>query len=159
MITVKLRDETAEDESFLRQVYECSRAQELAMMPWTAEQRAAFLGFQFDAQASHYRSQFPDASFQIILASEESVGRLYVERRQDEIRVLDIVVLTDFRNRGIGTTLIRDLLREADEANKCVTVWVEKFNPSQATFQKLGFVKIQEDGFSDLMEYRPARNR
>lgn|SRR5262249_39569646 len=151
-----LRDASPEDDTFLRKVYACTRAQEMALVPWSEEQREAFLRFQFDAQDSHYRAKFPDASYQIILSEDQPVGRLYVSREADEIRILDITVLPEHRAQGIGTSLLRRLLSEADESRRRVTVWIEQFNPSQVTFQHLGFKISQDDGYNNLLEYQPA---
>jgi len=157
-MTITLREVMPEDEALLREIYACTRAAELAMVPWSDEQREAFLRFQFDAQDSHYRSQFPEASYQLILKNTEPVGRLYVLRDATEIRILDITVLPQYRNAGIGTSLIRDVLAEADHSGQTVTIWVEQFNPSQALFQRLGFVKIQDDGYSDLFQSVPGNS-
>ncbi len=154
-MTITLRDVAPEDEGFLREVFGCTRAQELAAVSWDNEQREAFLRFQFDAQDSHYRSQYPEASYQLILNDTEPVGRLYVFRTAAEIRILDITVLPQYRNTGIGTSLIRDLVADADRGAKAVTIWVEQFNPSRKLFQRLGFAKIQDDGYNELLEYRP----
>src|SRR5436305_85901 len=154
-MTITLRDVAPDDEPFLREVYACTRAQELSLVPWTDEQREAFLRFQFDAQDSHYRSQYPEASFQIVLDEGKAVGRLYVAREPTEIRILDFTILPQFRSAGIGTSLMRSVLTEADQANQTVTIWVEHFNPSLALFQRLGFGSIREDGYNTLMEYRP----
>jgi len=157
-MTITLREVMPEDEALLREIYACTRAAELAMVPWSDEQREAFLRFQFDAQDSHYRSQFPEASYQLILKNTEPVGRLYVLRDATEIRILDITVLPQYRNAGIGTSLIRDVLAEADRSGQTVTIWVEQFNPSQALFQRLGFAKIQDDGYSDLFQSVPGNS-
>ena len=79
-MSILLRDVTAEDERFLREVYASTRALELSLVPWSDEQREAFLKFQFDAQDAHYRRQYPEASFQVILKEAEPVGRLYLVR-------------------------------------------------------------------------------
>jgi ribosomal protein S18 acetylase RimI-like enzyme len=150
-----LRDATAEDDAFLRQVYACTRAEEMAMVPWTDEQREAFLRFQFDAQDSYYRSQYPEASYQIILSDEAALGRLYVYRSPTDIRILDITILPEHRAAGLGTSLIRVLQAEAEQSNKPLTVWVENFNRSQTLFKRLGFSIIQEEGHNNLLEYRP----
>ena len=125
------------------------------MVPFTEEQRETFLRFQFDAQDQHYRKQYPNASYQVILKDTEPIGRFYVSRDSDQIRILDITVLPDYRSAGFGSTLIRELLAEADENNQRVNVWVEQFNPSQALFRRLGFTVIGDDGYNNLMEYCP----
>jgi len=155
-MSILLRDATAEDEPLLREAYASTRAMELAMVPWSDEQRAAFLKFQFDAQDSHYREHYPEASRQIILKDTEPVGRLYVLRGSTQIKILDITVLPQYRNAGVGTTLLRELLAEAEQTARTVVIWVEHFNPSQNLFQRLGFSKIEEHDFNHLMEWHPG---
>jgi len=153
-MTITLRDATAEDEGFLRQVYACTRAEEMALVPWTEEQREAFLRFQFDAQDSYYRSQFPEAAYQIILKDGAPVGRLYVYRNSTDMRILDITILPEHRAAGVRTSLIRDLQAEAEESNQPLNIWVENFNRSQSLFKRLGFLIVQEEGYNNLLEYR-----
>jgi ribosomal protein S18 acetylase RimI-like enzyme len=151
-MAITLRDETEEDAVFLLEVYRSTRAAELALVPWSDGQKESFLRFQFDAQHSSYRERFPEASYNIILQDDEPIGRLYVLREDDEIRILDITVLPRCRNAGVGTSLIRELLTEGTQTNKPVCIWIEHFNPSLHLFERLGFSKIQEDGFNCLLE-------
>jgi ribosomal protein S18 acetylase RimI-like enzyme len=153
---IKLRDALPEDESFLFEVYASTRAQEMAFVPWDDEQRKSFLTMQFVAQHSHYRQQFPDASYSVILRDDSPVGRFYVLREKGEIRILDITVLPEYRSGGIGTALLRDLLDEAAQAEKSVQIYVETFNPSLRLFERLGFKSIAEEGINFLMEWRPV---
>src|SRR6266545_808472 len=117
---ITLRDVVPEDESFLFEVYASTRAQEMALVPWDDEQRKSFLKMQCAAQFSHYREQFPDASYCVILRDDSAVGRLYVLREEREIRILDITVLPEYRNGGVGTTLLLGLLDEAAQSEKRV---------------------------------------
>lgn len=54
----------------------------------------------------------------MIVSDRQSVGRLYVSRWPEEIRVVDIALLPDFCNRGIGTTLLQRLQAEAQASGK-----------------------------------------
>ena len=153
---ITLREETPEDESFLLEVYASTRAQEMALVPWSDEQREAFVRSQFNAQHSYYQAQFPDASYQVIMVNGERAGRVYVLREPKAIRILDITLLPRHRNAGIGSSLMHELLAEGAREGKAVNIWVENFNPSLKLFERLGFVRIQEEGFNYLMEYRPT---
>jgi ribosomal protein S18 acetylase RimI-like enzyme len=90
----------------------------------------------------------------MILAEGQSVGRLYVDRRETEIRILDVTLLPESRGRGIGTLVIQELMKEAAQANKSMSIYVESFNRSLGLFQRLGFVKTEENGALWLMEWR-----
>jgi L-amino acid N-acyltransferase YncA len=149
-----LRPVQEEDEALLLAIYSSSRADEMALLPWDTAQKQAFLQMQFSAQQRHYREYFPQARHEMILAGGQPVGRLYVDRRATEIRILDVTLLTEARGRGIGTAILQDLMKEAVNANKSLSIHVESFSRSLGLFQRLGFVKIEESGASWLMEWR-----
>lgn len=146
-----------DDESFLRQVYASTRLEELAPLGWSAVQQDMFLRQQFDAQHYHYQAHYDDASFQLILCDGNPAGRLYVARWPDEIRVIDIALLPEYRHRGIGGRLLRDLLNEAARDGKRVTIHVEKFNPALRLYQRLNFVPIADHGVYWFMQWSPER--
>jgi len=153
-MSITLRDATAEDDAFLCEVYASSRADELALVPWSQEQREAFVNSQFRAQHSYYHQQYPQASYQIILDDGEPAGRLYVLKEEENIQILDITVLPQYRGMGIGTSLIHKLLAEGVQRGMAVRIWVESFNPSRRFFERFGFSQIQEDGLNCLLECR-----
>ncbi|HMY76687.1 MAG TPA: GNAT family N-acetyltransferase, partial [Blastocatellia bacterium] len=151
---IRLRPVQPEDEAFLAAVYGTTRERELAMVPWTDEQRAAFIKFQCQAQLQHYQTEFPQAEHNIILFEDRPVGRIYVDRRETEIRILDITVLPQYRGQGIGAPLIRKVMEEAAQAGKAASIFVESYNPSMRLFKRLGFAQKYQDGFLVLMEWR-----
>ena len=155
-ITVTLREAQPDDEQFLLQVFACTRADEMAQVHWTDEQKAAFLQMQCNAQHSYYREQYPNADFRVILRNGEPVGRLYLNREPELFKILDITVLPEFRNNGIGTSLIQDILSEAAEKKSKVQIYVETFNPSVELFKTRGFSVLEEQGINYLLEWRPA---
>jgi ribosomal protein S18 acetylase RimI-like enzyme len=101
---------------------------------------------QFAAQDRYYHDQMPEASYQVVLVDGEPAGRLYVDRRRDEIHIVDIALLPEHRGRGLGTTLMRDVLDEADAAAKPVTIHVERFNRALRLYERLGFAQVEEQG-------------
>ena len=151
---VTLRPVAPEDEELLLELYASVRAEELAQVPWSDAQREAFVRMQFAAQQSHYRQHNPQATHDLILLDAQPVGRLYVARREREIRILDITILPAYRNRGLGTPLIRNLMSEAEGLGLPLNIWVESFNPSHRLFERLGFAVVEDDGVNHLMEWR-----
>ena len=152
-----LRPVVPEDREFLFQVYASTRTEELAVVPWTPEQKEAFLRMQFEAQDRYYRQQFPDASFQVVLVDGRPAGRLYLARATDEIRIIDIALLPADRGRGVGTGLLRDVLAEGASAGKPVRIHVERFNPAIRLYERLGFVMAEDKGVYLLMEWSARR--
>jgi ribosomal protein S18 acetylase RimI-like enzyme len=154
--TITLRSVNDSDEDFLLSVYGSSRAEELAQVPWSAEQKDAFVQMQFSAQTRHYAAEYPQAAHQIICADGTPVGRIYFDQSESAFHILDITVLPAHRNRGIGSFVLRQLLEEARMAGKPVTIYVENFNPSLSLFTRLGFQRAEENGFQLLLKKFPV---
>jgi ribosomal protein S18 acetylase RimI-like enzyme len=143
------------DEPFLYGVYASTREEELAPLPWDSAQKEAFLRMQFTAQQRFYQEQFPSAAFDVILRGDLPIGRLYVERRPDEIRVVDIALLPEYRRAGVGSVLMGQLLAEADAGGKPVRIHVEQYNPALRFYERLGFTVVGNTGVYYLMERQP----
>jgi ribosomal protein S18 acetylase RimI-like enzyme len=157
LMTVKLRPVRENDDAFLLKVYASTRADEMTLVPWSAEQKDAFVRMQFNAQRQSYLQQFPEAKYDIILRGDEPIGRLIVNRAEDAILLMDIALLPEYRGAGIGTVLIRDLQTEAAQVGKPLRIHVETFNPALRLYERLEFSKIGESGIYYEMEWHPGR--
>jgi ribosomal protein S18 acetylase RimI-like enzyme len=144
------------DLPFLSRLYASTRIEELAVTPWSAEQKAAFLSMQFQAQHAHYQQYYPTADWLVTMRGGVDIGRLYVDRWPSEHCVIDIAFLPEHRGSGFGGALMRDLLDEAAGAGKAVSIHVEKFNPAMRLYRRLGFVTEEDKGVYDLMRWRAA---
>jgi ribosomal protein S18 acetylase RimI-like enzyme len=155
--SIRFRSITSDDENFLYRLYASTRQEELAQTSWTEAEKEIFLKQQFSAQHQFYMKQFKRAKFDVVLKNNKPVGRLYVDRREDEIRLIDIALIPEFRNMGIGTSLLNDLLDEARKVNKPLRIHVEKYNPALQLYQRLNFKEIKDTGVYYLMEWTPER--
>ena len=144
------------DLPFLGRLYASTRTEELAVVPWSEVQKAAFLQQQFEAQHAHYQTYYPGADFLVIERGGGAIGRLYLSRGAQEHRIVDIAFLPEHRRQGLGGALLRDLLAEAAAAGKAVTIHVEKFNPAMGLYRRLGFDAVGEEGAYDLMRWERA---
>jgi len=86
----------------------------------------------------------------------DPVGRLYIDRRKTEIRIIDIAILPAFRSHGIGTQVLNWLFAEADNVQLPVSIHVEKYNRALHWYQRLGFQQLEDQGVYLLMERRPT---
>lgn len=155
-MTVSLRPFQPEDEEFLVKVYGSTREAELAMVPWDAARREAFVRAQLTAQLRHYQTEYPRAIHRIVELDGHPIGRIYVDRRPAEIRILDITLLPEHRGKGIGSPLIRALMDEAERDGKSLTIHLESFGPgsrSQSLFRRLGFRPGETNGFHILFAW------
>lgn len=153
---IGFRPELPEDEAFLSKLYATTRDVEMALTGWESAQKEAFLRMQFQFQTTHYRNHYSDASFQIILRDNAPIGRIYVHYGAREIRLMDIALLPEYRGSGIGGSILENLLAEAAQSGKSVTLHVEPFNPALRLYQRLGFKTIEDLGANLYMQWRPG---
>lgn len=155
-MNVTLRPATDADLDFLHRLYATTREDELKQVAWTGEQKAAFVSQQFHAQHQYWHENYTDTSWDLILLDGEPIGRLYVARWPDDIRIVDIALMPAHRGSGIGTRLIRALLDEGDASGRKVSIHVEIYNPARRLYERLGFVQAGDRGVYLLMERYPA---
>jgi ribosomal protein S18 acetylase RimI-like enzyme len=92
----------------------------------------------------------------VIEVDERPAGRLYVHRGPSDIRIMDIAVAPEFRGRGIGTRLLRDLMDEAEASGRKLSIHVEMNNPARSLYERLGFAPAGTHGVYVLMERAPV---
>jgi RimJ/RimL family protein N-acetyltransferase len=155
---IKLRPVSADDYDFLVALYGSTRAEEMAMVPWTTEQQETFIRLQFAAQQDHYAKKYPTASHDLIVCDDRPVGHLYVARMDQEIRIVDITLMPAERNAGIGSRLLEQLLDEANGSGKITSIYVEEFNPSLRLFERLGFSPSEQHGIHLLLQCNPSQH-
>jgi len=130
-----LREATPEDEPFLLEVYASTRIDELAGLGWSNDQIQAFIRMQFLARERSY----PRVDSRIIILDGRPVGRMMVDRGESAILLRDIALLAEYRNAGIGSRLIQDLMKEAAAAGKPIELHVVSTSPAVRLYERLGF--------------------
>jgi GNAT superfamily N-acetyltransferase len=150
-----LRPETEADTDFLMRLYASTREEELAQVPWNAEQKQEFVAGQFRAQRHHYRTFFGDAAFDVLEQHGEPAGRLYLQVRQTQLHIIDITLMPPRRGRGTGTAILQALQAAGRAHRKGVGIMVEKFNLAMRLYRRLGFVDLKDHGVYMEMEWLP----
>ena len=153
---VAFRPISRQDMEFLYTVYASTRTAELAVVDWPEAQKDAFLREQFNAQHRAYQDTYEGGDFLVILMNERAIGRLYVARWDKEIRIIDIALLPGYRNGGIGSGILTDILAEGARTAKRVTIHVEMFNPALRLYERLGFRRLGEHGVYHFMGWTPS---
>lgn len=153
---VSLRAETDHDHDFLLDLYASSREREMALLVhWSGGEKRDFLEQQFNAQRSHYRKHYPDASFDIIEHDARAIGRLYVAELEQELRLMDLTLMPAARNAGIGGRICRDIMARAERSGSIVSLHVEDDNPAKRLYDRLGFKVVGDVTFYKLMHWCP----
>lgn len=156
---LSLRWITDVDLPFLADLYASTRRDELAQTPWSEEERTKFLSWQFEAQHKHYLEHYPDCEFLVVEkaagAAMEPIGRLYLDRWAEEIRLVDIALLPAHRGGGHGGAILEGILAEGAKSGLPVSIHVESENPALRLYERLGFEHVDTNGVYHLMRWSP----
>lgn len=142
---IHLVQKNEHDEPFLFSLYCSVRADELSQWPMAEEQKLAFLHMQYTMQKQQYDVHYSNSDYYIIYHDEQQIGRLIVDRGAEAWRIVDISLLSSHQNLGFGSQLIQELLLEAKQHNKAVSLSVLRTNPAARLYERLGFRKQAED--------------
>jgi ribosomal protein S18 acetylase RimI-like enzyme len=152
---ITLAPEQPDDDAFLFELYSTTRAAEMALTPWNEEQRRAFLRQQYELRRFHYLRYHSGAEYLLIRRDSDPIGRIAIHRTENEIRIRDIALVPEYRDRGIGSQLIHELLVDAGCQNIPVTLHVERHNRAAGLYRRLGFCVIEDCGVYLLLKWVP----
>jgi len=154
-MTISRRLEVAEDEPFLRRLIIESAGEELAAWLWPEPVRDRLLSIQYTSRRQSIHANFPGAQSQVIVIEGESVGWLVVAELPGEIRLVEIMVAARHRGKGIGSTVMREVLSDADRSGKPVRLAVGVANSGAIyLYEEMGFRRIGGDAVRHEMERR-----
>jgi len=157
MDKVTTRPVKPDDEPFLLRLYADNRRREREQTTWTDQEWDEFILFQYNAQYRDYMARYPDAQNDIILYGESPVGRIWIGRDDEEIRLLDITIHSLHQSKGIGSFLIRGLQAEATESKRALRHMVAADNlAATRLYERLGFKFVYTQHLHNLMEWLPT---
>jgi ribosomal protein S18 acetylase RimI-like enzyme len=150
---LRLRPEREDDRDFRYRLFCASRPAELAqVLPAAVLQQV--MAHQFHAQTVSYRTDFPQARFDIIELAGAPIGRIVIDRPGTMVHIVDQAIVPALRSRGIGTAIMHALMDEAAAAGLPVRLTVASENdPSFRLYRRLGFVPIETIALYVRMEW------
>ncbi|UGQ44988.1 GNAT family N-acetyltransferase [Massilia endophytica] len=152
--TIEMRAAEPADQAFMEQLYALTRGDVSHMEGCDASTGALLLSLLYRARQSHFEKLYPYADLAIITEHELPIGRLYVNYSQDEIRIIDMSLLPECRNRGIGLGLLRSLQAQGVRMRVPLHVDVLLGSPAQRLLQRCGFVSQGSNGVYNAMSWQ-----
>lgn len=151
---IVLRPEQATDAAFLLALFRSHMLTELALMPVDMATKDQLVRMQFDSQTVTYRTQFPQARFDIAEQLGRPIGRLIVDRGADADCIVDFALLPECRGGGLGTAIIAAVLREQSRPVLCKVLYNNE--ASLRMCRRVGFVQIGGELPFLQLEWRPS---
>ena len=91
------------------------------------------------------------ACAEIVLVDGEESGILKLDRDATPWHLIQVQLLPELHGRGVGTRLLREVVRQARAAAIAVQLDVLKVNPARRLYERLGFVVAEDEGDSLAM--------
>ena len=95
------------------------------------------------------------ANYAIIQLKGEDIGAISVERHPTHVQLAQLYILPAHQNRGIGTSILRDLLREGKQTRKPVRLRILAVNPVRGLYEREGFRITSTTPERIFMEFQP----
>jgi ribosomal protein S18 acetylase RimI-like enzyme len=134
MREISLRPITGNDFEFLRQLHK------LALKSYITQT----WGWDEAWQRREFTEQFNSSNGEIVAVDGTDAGLLWVSEKPTEVKLASIRRLPQFQNQGLGTRLIKDVIRDAQAKGKPVVLHVLKVNPARRLYERLGFTVSEE---------------
>ena len=156
--SVTARAATEEDEAFLFALFTAVRSPEFAYSSLAPPQLDLLMKVQYAGQKQTYGVEYPGGD-QIVLLDGLPAGRIWLFRGEAEHRLVDISLLPEYRNRGIGGLLVSGAITAAGAAGVPLCCSVAVTNPASLRFhQRMGFQIVGRDEIYYDLAIDPGRN-
>lgn len=93
------------------------------------------------------------ASIEIITFEDQDIGMVKLVKTPDFWKLVQIQILPEFQNRGIGQSLIKNIQHQAGAQSISIALSVLRTNPAKRLYERLGFQVTLEKEKSYQMSY------
>lgn len=148
---VELRTACDQDEPFLFRLFCSIREPDFSFL--SEAERRAILKIQYAAAQRSVCMNWPHAQHMIVTKDDRPVGRFSTARSGNELHLIEIALLPEHQNQGIGRFLMEMLVKEAKD-NHAQRIRLNAYRSSRVVqfYQRSGFAIVNDDGMYLLME-------
>jgi ribosomal protein S18 acetylase RimI-like enzyme len=155
---IKLIHATENDSEFFMELFSEIKGSELLLHSWPPTIREQLLSMQYRGFMKSIQEEYPNHEDFLILFQSKMAGRLQIEKNDSFFRIINISLMPDFRGKGIGSYILKNILKEANLRQIPVELDVDVSNPAFFVYQNLGFNIIYCDEVKILMKYFPEKS-
>ena len=141
---VDRRCATPDDESLARRLHESGYRDVVVRQfgKWDSEQQEGFFVAKW----------FPE-KYAILLCNQVPCGYLWVEDTEDSVTIMEIVVLPEYHNRGIGSQVLKEEMARARARGVPVMLRVLKESRAISLYSRLGLREYDRTETHILMKW------
>ncbi|WP_223585050.1 GNAT family N-acetyltransferase [Sphingobacterium sp. GVS05A] len=143
ILEIKYRPALKSDQEFLL---------DLRIQTMNAHLTASSLPVSDEAHLQRINYQFEQAL--IIEIDKRAIGLLKIVRQADNIELIQIQIAVTYQGKGIGRRILNDLIEEAIESEKTITLSVLKTNKAKNLYSNVGFKIVDETESAYLMLFK-----
>lgn len=150
----ELKSIDIETEIELFEVFKECRSDLSWVTGFSETEKNQYLKTQFELEKTQFVTFYPKAEYYMVIKDNKCIGRLYIDYGENDIRILEIGLIEKYRNRGIGRSIIKNIIAKASEHNKSVSLQVSWFNEKALKlYEELGFFVVENNQVSYEMQF------
>ncbi len=143
-MVIELRAAASEDYDFVRRVHHRT------MQGYVED---FFGSWDQDYQDQRFAKRYKIEETWILVRGGTDAGWLAKRNLPQEIFLTEFYIAPEHQNRGTGTQVLRDLIADARQKTKTVSLGVMKNNPARRLYEREGFKVIGENDYKFLMKF------
>ena len=148
-----LRPVRADDEPFLSRLFYLAQLEMLKHANLNDSERDQLIAVVYAGFKRHYSMVAAALDDRLVVLDQEPIGRMIIIQSGSEIRLADLLILSPYRNRGIGSALISQLQTESIISKRPLRLCVVKHSPSVRLYRRLGFYLLEDAGVQWSLEW------
>lgn len=143
---IHLRPSTPEDVPFLRDLHHRAYRDVVSRQ---------FGVWDEEAQNEWFETALAAAEFSVVECDGQRVGAVAVSVDVECLRLVELQILPEWQNRGLGSTVLEVQMEHARAGRRPIRLRVLRENRARALYERNGFVVIGQTDTHCLMEWMP----
>jgi ribosomal protein S18 acetylase RimI-like enzyme len=139
---IDLKPSGKNDKPFLKDLFYQQKRIEYKNFMYDEVLISSLIEMQYYAQQNSYSDQYPLAESFIAFFNNIPVGKIILDKSIN-YHIVDILILPNHQNKGVGTQIIKTVIKEAKEKSKDISLMVASHNPAKNLYKRLGFEIIE----------------
>ncbi|RVU86581.1 N-acetyltransferase [Leucothrix sargassi] len=116
-------------------------------------------GWDETFQRNLHEQRYSEKPWFIIYLGDDPIGTVSIYELPKHTRFGEFYLLDDYRNKGIGSKILKVFLAECDEQSKSVVLEYLKWNPVGSLYKRNGFEVTSENEIHYFMERKAITNK